>query len=85
MLVKENGWELFGGLFIMFIWYAITFLIYFDISFDFEMKRKKKKAYLLQEEKKRKNLQYAIPPGIKPWPTDSVSEVLTTVLSRHLT
>ena len=54
MLVKENGWELFGGLFIMFIWYAITFLIYFDISFDFEMKRKKKKAYLLQEKKKEK-------------------------------
>ena len=36
-----------------FIWYAITFLIYFDISFDFEMKRKKqKKTLLLQEEKK---------------------------------
>ena len=25
----------------MFIWYVKTFLIYFGISFDFEMKRKK--------------------------------------------
>ena len=40
----------------MFIWYAITFLIYFDISFDFEMKRKTKKKLLFQEEKKGKKV-----------------------------
>ena len=36
---------------ITFMWYAITFLIYFDISFDFGMK---KKVYLLQENQKGK-------------------------------
>ena len=43
--MKENY---FCGLFIAFMWYAITFLIYFDILFNFEMKGGK--VYLLQEE-----------------------------------
>ena len=51
---QENGRYLCGGLFINFLWYAITFLIYFDISFDFEIeKNKNKKTLLLQEEKKK--------------------------------
>ena len=47
MLVKENS------LFITFIWhmYAVTFLISSDISFNFEMKRKK---YIYFKKKKKK-------------------------------
>ena len=39
----------------MFIWYAITFLTSFDISFDFEMERKTKKSlsYFKKEKKKK--------------------------------
>ena len=36
---------------IEFILHAITFQISVDTSFDFEMKEKKKKFWLLQEEK----------------------------------
>ena len=35
------GIKLSRGVFINFLWYATAFLIYFDISFDFEIKRKK--------------------------------------------
>ena len=38
----------------MFVCYAIKFPISADVSFDFEMKRKKKKGCLLQKEKKTK-------------------------------
>ena len=40
----------------MFATYDITFLIYFDISFDFETDedKKEKKVYLFQEEKKKR-------------------------------
>ena len=41
MLVKENDRYLFGGLVTALLRYVITFLIYFDISFSFERKRKK--------------------------------------------
>ena len=53
--------------------HAINFLIYFDISFDFEIK--KKKFYLLQEKKREKKSRYDT--------TDSESDVLITLLSRH--
>ena len=46
------------------MWYAITFLIYFDISFDFEMKRKK--TFLFQVEKKGEKKFDLRPPGIEP-------------------
>ena len=36
------------------MWYAIIFLISVDISFDSEMKRKKKLFILRREKKKRK-------------------------------
>ena len=63
----------------MFMWYTITFLIYFDISFDFEMKRKKKqKKFTYFKERKKEKI------GIEPGPTDSESDLLTTVLSRRL-
>ena len=42
----------------MFMWYTITFLIYFDISFDFEMKRKKnRKKLLISKREKKKKLE----------------------------
>ena len=53
MLAKEK-W------FITFICHAITFLIYFDIPFNFEIKKKKKKVYLLQEGKKVKRKKSSI-------------------------
>ena len=50
-----------------FIWYAITFLIYFDTSFDFEMKRKKKKKlYYFKKKKKKFDL---CPQGIQIHPS----------------
>ena len=68
----------------MFIWYAITFVIYFDMSFDFEMKRKKnKKTLLLQEEKKVKKKFDLRPPRIKCGPSDSEADVLSTLPSMH--
>ena len=50
------------------------------------MKRKnKKKTSLLQEEKKGKNEKFDLrPPGIKPRPTDSESDVLTTLPSMYM-
>ena len=49
------------------------------------MKRKKKQTSLLQEEKKGKNEKFALrPPGIKPRPTDSESDVLTTLPSMYM-
>ena len=79
---------LFGGLFINFLWYAITFLIYSDISFDFEIKKKKTiGTLLLQEEKKGKKEKKKFdmrPPRIEPGSTDSESDVLTTPPSMHL-
>ena len=78
MLVKEK-W------FITFIWHAIalTFVIYFDILFDFEIKKKRKKVYLLQEEKKKKKEKKfdTRPPGIEPGSTDSESNELTVETS----
>ena len=62
----------------MFMWYTITFLIYFDISFDFEMKRKKQKEFIYFQKKKKEKM------GIEPGPIDSESDLLTTVLSRRL-
>ena len=65
------------------LWYATTFLIYFDISFDSEIKRKNKKMLLLQEDKKgKKEKKFDMhPPGIEPRSTDSESDVLTTLPS----
>ena len=77
----------------MFATYDITFLIYFDISFDFETDedKKEKKVYLFQEEKKekkkRKRKRKKVdmrPPGIEPERTDSESDVLTILLLRRL-
>ena len=39
---------------IMFMWYAITFLISGDILLDFEMKRKKRKKSFTSRRKKGK-------------------------------
>ena len=68
-----------GGLFITLIWYCITFLIYFDISFHFEtkIKRKGKKFIYFKEKRKDKKKKKfdSRPPGIKPGPTDSESDV----------
>ena len=36
------------------IWYVITFPIYFDISFEFEVKRKKKKSLFNTYERKKR-------------------------------
>ena len=55
---------------ITFIWNAIIFVIYFDRSIDFEIKKKEKEVYLLQS-------------GIKAGPADSEFDVLTTLPSRH--
>ena len=55
---------------------AITFLIYFDISLNFEIKRKKGK--------KEKKFDMR-PPGIESEPTDLKSDVLTTLPSMHMT
>ena len=65
----------------MFIWYAITFLIYFDISFDFEMK--KTKVYTSRRKKKEKKFNLC-PPGIEPRLTDSESDMLTTLPLMHM-
>ena len=54
MLVKENDRYLFGGLVTALLRYVITFLIYFDISFSFEMKRKKKKSSFTPRRKEKK-------------------------------
>ena len=45
----------------MFIWYAITFVIYFDMSFDFEMKRKKKQKNFItsRRKKSKKKVRFA--------------------------
>ena len=69
MLVKEK-W------FITLIWHAITFLIYFDISFDLKIKKKIKNVYLLQEEKRKKEKNQFNS-------TDSESDMLTTLPYRH--
>ena len=71
-------------LFVTFIWYAITFLIYFDISFDFEMKRKNTKKLYYFKKKKRKKKFYLRPPEIETGPTDSESDMLTTLPSMHM-
>ena len=42
---------IFGGLFITFTWYAITFLIYFDISIDFEIREQENKYVFFKKEK----------------------------------
>ena len=55
-------------------------LISYDISFNFEMKRKKKKVYLLQN--KRKNIG-TCPQGIEPGSADSKSNFLTPLVLRH--
>ena len=55
----------------------------FDISLDFEMKRTKK-TLLFQEEKNRKKTFDLRSSGIEPGPTDSESDVLTTVPSMHM-
>ena len=61
-------------------------LDYFDtcISLNFEIKRKE--MSLLQEEKKVKEVKKfdMHPLGIEPGPTDSESDVLTTLLSMHM-
>ena len=63
----------------------LTFPIYFDISFDFEIKGKKtEKTLLLQEERKRKTKFDMRPPKIEPEPTYSESDVLTTLPSMHM-
>ena len=64
----------------LFIWYAITFLIYFDISFDFEVKRKKNVITSTRKKTKKttENTFNERPLGIEPVPTDSESSVLTT-------
>ena len=68
------------------IWYVIAFPIYFDISFEFEVKRKKKVCLILMKEKKdrEKSLIRVCPPGIEPVPTDSESDIQITLLSRCL-
>ena len=47
------------------------------ISSDFEMKRKKKKVYLLRKEKKRKRKFNTHPPGIEPEPALYILDFLT--------
>ena len=58
----------------MFAWYAKTFLIYFVISLNSEMKREKKKVKTFD----------TCPQGIEPGPIDSESDVSTTLPSRRL-
>ena len=72
MLVKG----LFGEFFYHVYTSCYTFFISFDISFDFEIKREKKKVYLLQEKKKGKMFDKH-PPGIEPEPVDPMSNALT--------
>ena len=66
--------------------YAVTFLIYFDISFDFEMKRKtnQKRLYYFKKKKKREKKLNLHPQGIEPRPNDSESDMLSTQPSMHM-
>ena len=75
MLVKKK-------LFVTFVWHAITFLVYFDILFDFEIKKRKGTSRTKKGKKKRN--RYAST-WIEQGSTDSESAVLTTLLSRHHT
>ena len=56
MLVKENGWwlNLVDCLNHVYLVHALTFLISFDISFDFEMKREKEKKFTYFKKKRKK-------------------------------
>ena len=67
--------------------YAITFLIYFDISFDSEIKRKSIKNVTTSKRKKKKKKEKKKfdmrPPEIEPGPTDSESDVLATLPSMN--
>ena len=60
----------------MFIWCALTFLISFDISLDFEMKRKKKRLFSSKSKKRGKKFD-THPAGIEPEPADPESSALT--------
>ena len=62
------------------LWYAITFLIYFDMSFDLKWRGKKtKKTLLLQEEKKGGGGEFDLRPlGIEPGQTDLEFDVSIT-------
>ena len=74
-------------MFINFLWYAITSLIYFAISFVFEIKRKNKKPVITSRRKKKGEKEKKLdmrPPGIEPEPTDSDSDMLTTLPSMHM-
>ena len=46
--------------------------------------KRKKKTLLLQEEKKGEKKFDLLPPGIEPGPTDSESNVLTTLPSMYM-
>ena len=64
----------------MFMWHAIIFLISFDVSFNFEMKRKK--SFTLRRKKRNLRVQNEST-GNQTQGTDCKSDGLTTVLPRR--
>ena len=58
--------NVFGGLSITFIWYAMTFLIYLIYHSTLKWREENKVVYIFQEEKKKEKKFDTRPPGIEP-------------------